>query len=385
MPCYQTTFCAMSNPLVDLEGLPPFSQITPEVIEPAIDELLQRNRAELQRLLAQQEPYTWDNLIQPLEEMDDRLSRAWSPVGHMNAVVNSDEMRQAYNACLPKLSEYSTEMGQNKALYEGYHAIADSEDFDQLETAQQTTIHHALRDFHLGGVDLPEEKKQRYKEISQRLSELSAKFSENVLDATHAWEKHIVDESALSGMTASGLAMARQAAERKSMEGWLLTLDFPSYHSVVTYVDDRSLREAVYRAFVTRASDQCEHPEFDNTAIIEEILSLKHELAQLLGFENYAQRSLATKMAETPEEVLQFLGDLAQRAKPAADAEMAELKRFATGVLGISDVQAWDVAYVSEKMRGAYYSLSQEDLKPYFPVDRVVPGLFALVNRLYGV
>ncbi len=375
----------MSNPLVGLKGLPPFSRITPDVIEPAIDTLLQQNREQLQQLLSQPGPFTWDNLIQPLEEMDDQLSRAWSPVGHMNAVVNSDALRQAYNACLPRLSEYTTEMGQNKALYEAYRSIADSDGFAQLTPAQQTTIQHALRDFHLGGVDLPEQDKQRFKEISQRLSEISAKFSENVLDATNAWEKHITDESALAGLTASGMAMARQAAGQKGREGWLLTLDFPSYHSVVTYADDRNLREEVYRAYTTRASDQGDKPELDNTALIEEILALRHELAQLLGFENYAQRSLVTKMADTPEEVLQFLDELAQRARPAAEAEMADLKRFAVGVLGMSDVQAWDVPYISEKMKGAYYNLSQEDLKPYFPVDRVVPGLFALVHRLYGV
>lgn len=379
------TMNTMDNPLLDQTGLPAFTCITADVIEPAIDTILQENREQLKVLLDQSGPYTWQNIVQPLDEMDDRLSRAWSPVSHMNSVVNSDELRQAYNACLPKLSQYHTDIGQNRQLYEVIRSLAESAEFEQLDAAQQTAIKHALRDFHLGGVDLPENEKQRFKEISQRLSELQAKFSENVLDATNAWEKHVSDVSLLAGMTESGLAMARQAAKAKGLEGWLLTLDFPSWFSVITYADDQSLREEVYRAYVTRASDLWDEPELDNTPIMEEILALRHELACLLGFSNFAERSLATKMADSPAEVMRFLNDLAVKAKPAAVAEMSDLKRFAAGVLGMPDVEAWDVPYISEKMRGAYYSLSQEDLKPWFPVNRVVPGLFSLVERLFGV
>ena len=375
----------MDNPLLNQTGLPAFTHITADVIEPAIDTILAENRDRIEVLLRQPGPYNWDNLIQPLDEMDDRLSRAWSPVSHMNSVVNSDELRAAYNACLPKLSAYHTEVAQNRGLYEAIRSIAESESFDRLEPAQRTAIEHALRDFHLGGVDLPDEQKKRFSEISQRLSELQSKFSENVLDATNSWQKHVTDESLLAGMTESGLAMARQAAERKGLEGWLLTLDFPSWFSVVTYADNRELREELYRAYVTRASDQWDDPKLDNSEIMEEILALRHEQARLLGYANYAERSLAKKMADSPEQVMDFLEELAARAKPAAEAEMAELRRFAAGVLGLTDVQAWDIAYVSEKMRGAFYELSQEDLKPYFPVDRVVPGLFALVERLFGV
>ncbi len=375
----------MDNPLLNMAGLPPFSCISTDIIEPAIETIIEENRERIKTLLAQPGPYSWDNLMQPLEEMDDRLSRAWSPVSHMNSVVNSDELRAAYNACLPKLSDYNTEVGQNRDLYEAIKSIADSDEFDTLTPAQRTAIEHALQDFHLSGVDLPDDKKQRFKEISQRLSELKAKFSENVLDATNSWQKHITDESLLAGMTGSGLAMAKQAAEQKGLDGWLLTLDFPSWYSVVTYADDRALREELYRAYVTRASDQWPDPALDNSEIMEEILALRHEQAQLLGFANYAERSLAKKMADSPDEVMRFLTELAEKAKPAAEAEMADVRHFAAGVLGITDLQAWDIPYVSEKMRGAFYSLSQEDLKPYFPVDRVVPGLFKLVERLFGV
>ncbi len=371
--------------MLEQTGLPAFTHITADVIEPAIDTILQENREQLEVLLDQPGPFTWPNIIQPLDELDDRLSRAWSPVSHMNSVVNSDELRQAYNACLPKLSHYQSDIAQNRKLYEAIKSLADSAEFAQLDAAQQTAIQHALRDFHLGGVDLPEQDKQRFKEISQRLSELQAKFSENVLDATNAWQKHVTDESLLAGMTESGLAMARQAAEAKGLDGWLLTLDFPSWFSVVTYADDRELREELYRAYVIRASDQWDNPELDNSAIMEEILALRHEQARMLGFANFAERSLAKKMADSPAEVMHFLEDLAAKARPAAEAEMTDLKRFALGVLGMSDVQAWDIPYISEKMRGAYYSLSQEDLKPWFPVSRVVPGLFSLVERLFGV
>ncbi|MDZ7803363.1 oligopeptidase A [Thiohalophilus sp.] len=376
----------MSNPLLEMTSLPPFGQIKPEHVEPAIDTLLQRNREQLQQLLADRDGYSWENLIQPLEEMDDQLDRAWSPVSHMNSVVNSDALREAYNACLAKLSDYATELGQNEQLYAAYKAIADSPEYAQLDAAQKKIIDNALRDFHLSGVDLPAEKKQRYKEIQQRLSSLTTKFEENLLDATHAWYKQITDESRLAGLPESARAMARQAAEEKALEGWVFTLDFPSYYAVMTHADDRDLRSELHEAYVTRASDQGPHAgQWDNSPVMEEILALRHELARLLGFANYAERSLATKMAESPEQVLSFLHDLARRAKPVAEQDLAELSDFARQQHGLEQLEPWDIAYYSEKLRQHKYALSQEDLKPYFPESRVIPGMFEVVKRLYGI
>ncbi len=375
----------MNNPLLDISTLPPFSKIKPEHVEPAISRIIADNRAGLESLLKDAFSPDWDNLIQPLEEMEDRLNRVWSPIRHMNSVVNSEELRAAYNRCLPRLSEYGTEMGQNKRLFEAYQAISENEDYSDLDTAQKKTIQNALRDFHLSGVDLTNENKQRFKAIAQRLSELSAKFEENVLDATQAWEKQCLTKTELEGLPDSALDMARQTAQQREKEGWLITLEFPSYHAVITYADDRSLREEIYKAYTTRASDQGDNPGWDNSLVMEEMLALRHEASQLLGFGNYAERSLATKMAESPGQVMGFLIDLAHKSHPQALEEMQEVSRFAKGVLGMEKVCAWDIAYISEKMKGAYFDLSEEDLKPYFPVNKVVPGMFRLVQRLYGI
>ena len=374
------------NPLLTMTGLPPFQHIKPEHVEPALEALIKFNREELEKLLSNTEGFTWENLIEPLEDVDDRLGRMWSPVSHMNSVVNSDELRDAYNNCLPLLSEYSTEMGQNVELYKAYQSIKDSADFKKLDAAQKKIIDNALRDFHLSGIDLPEEKKKRFREIRQQLSKLTSKYEENVLDATQAWSKHITDKEKLSGLPDSALAMAQQAAEAKKLEGWLFTLNFPSYYSVISYADDRALREEMYQAYSTRASDQGPNAgEFDNSQIMEDILALRHEVAQLLGFNNYAERSLATKMAETPEQVLSFLHDLAKRSKHMAKQELAELTGFARQEDDVSDLSAWDVPYYGEKLRKHTYDISQEDLKPYFPETKVIPGMFAVVKRLYGI
>ncbi len=374
------------NPLLDLTGLPPFHQIKPAHIEPAVEEILASNRALVERLLETPEHYTWDSLIQPLEEADDRLSRAWSPVSHMNSVVNSDELRQAYNACLPKLSDYSTEMGQNIRLFEAYKSIHELPEFNQLDIPQQKTITNALRDFHLSGIDLAEDKKQRYKEIKQRLSQLTTRYEENILDATHAWHWQITDEPHLAGLPASARAQAQQTAEQKELEGWVFTLDFPSYYAVMTYAEDRGLRQRMYDAYVTRASDQGPNAcTWDNSAIMDELLALRHELAQLLGFQSYAHRSLATKMAENPEQVLGFLNDLAQRSRPVALKELGELLEYAHRHHGAEHLEPWDIAYYSEKQREHLYDISDEELKPYFPESRVIPGMFEVVQRLYGV
>ncbi len=374
------------NPLLTMTGLPPFQHIKPEHIEPALKELIESNRKQLQSLLKSNENYTWGNLIEPLEDMDDRLGRMWSPVSHINSVVNSDALRDAYNNCLPLLSEYSTEMGQNVELYEAYQAIKDSPEYSKLDEAQQKIINNALRDFHLSGIDLPVEKKKRFRKIRQQLSKLTSKYEENVLDATQAWTKHITDEKQLAGLPESALAMAKQAAEAKDLNGWLFSLNFPSYYAVVSYADDRALREEMYQAYSTRASDQGpDAGKWDNSEVMQDILALRHEVAQLLGFQNYAERSLATKMAEDPDQVLTFLHDLAKRSKPMAKQELAELTGFAKQEHGINDLSAWDVPYYGEKLRQHTFDFSQEDLKPYFPETKVIPGMFAVVKRLYGI
>ncbi|MGY6278161.1 oligopeptidase A [Methylomonas sp. MgM2] len=376
----------MTNPLLENAELPQFSKIQPEHVEPAIDRLLADARAVINTQLQHGGPYTWQNLIEPIEEAEDRLNKAWSPVSHMNSVVNSDAMRDAYNACLGKLSEYATETGQNRALYEAYREIRDSAEFEKFDRAQQKIIENALRDFHLSGVDLPAEKQTRFKEISQQLSKLSSEFEENLLDATNAWHKQIIHIDDLAGLPESALAQAKQAAEAENKEGWLINLQFPSYLAIMTYADNRELRREHYEAYSTRASDQGPHAgRWDNTHIMEQILALRHEKAQLLGFNNYAEFSLATKMAESTDEVVKFLEDLADKSWHQARQDLVELQEFAAKEYGLHDLQAWDIGYYSEKMRQHFYQLSQEEVKAYFPVTRVIPGLFAIVEKLYGL
>ena len=376
----------MSNPLLELRGLPPFSEILPEHIEPAIDELLTQSRAQVTQLLEQNSRYTWDNLVDPLEAMDDRISRAWSPVSHMNSVVNSEELRAAYTACLPKLSEYSTEMGQHEGLYNAFRQIADGTDYPGFDTAQKKIIENALRDFRLSGIELDQAARDRYKEIMQELSQLTSKFSDNVLDATNAWHKQITDASLLGGLPESALSLARQTAGQRGLEGYVFTLEFPSYYPVMTYADNRALREEMYTAYVTRASDQGpDAGRWDNAALMEQIIGLRHEAARLLGFDNYSERSLATKMAESTDQVMEFLYDLATRSKTAATHELEEVRAYAREHHGSDELLAWDIGYYSEKLRQDKYAISQEELKPYFPEPRVVQGLFSIVERLYGL
>ena len=390
----------MTNPLLELTGLPPFSRIRPEHVEPAIDQLLADARKQVETLLAANADYSWENLVAPLEEMNDRISRAWSPVSHMNSVVNSDALRDAYNACLPKLSEFATEMGQHKGLYRAYRQIADGEEYTRLDTAQKKIIDNELRDFRLSGIELGQVAQDRYKAVMQELSKLTAQFSDNVLDATNAWHKQISDESLLAGLPESARSLARQTAGQRDMDGWVFTLEFPSYMPVMTYADSRDLREEMYTAYVTRASDQ--GPEkvrpgtgreaglghagkWDNTPVMNRILELRHEASRLLEFDNYAERSLATKMAESVDQVNAFLNDLAERSKKPAAEELAAVRAFASEQHGSSDLQAWDIGYYSEKLRQHKYAISQEELKPYFPEPRVIKGLFSIVQRLYGL
>lgn len=375
----------MNNTLLQMDGLPQFSKIKPEHVEPAIDALLAENRQAVADLLAATTEYSWDNLVQPLEELDERLGRVWSPVSHLNSVMNSDELRKAYNACLPKLSDYGTEMGQHEGLYQAFKQIADSADYALLDTAQKKIIDNAMRDFRLSGIDLPKDKQARYKAIMQEMSALTSKFSENVLDATNAWALQITDESRLSGLPESALGMAKQIAEREEQEGWVFNLEYPSYLPVMTYADDRELRREVYTAFVTRASDAGPHDKkFDNAPIMEQILALRHETALLLGFKNYAEKSLATKMAQSTDQVLAFLNDLAERSLPLAKQELDELRAFARQTHGMDELEAWDIGYYSEKLQQHKYAISQEELKPYFPENKVLSGMFKVVERLYG-
>lgn len=373
------------NPLLEFTDLPPFSAIKPEQVKPAVETAIAKARDSVEQVL-QQSSFSWENLVVALEEGSDRLGKLWSPVSHLNSVLNSQELREAYESCLPLLSEFSTWLGQHEGLYQAYRQLAESADFASLSTAQQKVIENAMRDFKLSGIGLPAEKKQRYGEIQSRLSELSSTFSNHTLDATQAWHKHLTDESQLAGLPDDAKAAAAEEAKNRELDGWVLTLEFPSYLPVMTYADDRSLREEVYQAYCTRASDQGPHAgQFDNSAIIEETLALKHELAQLLDFANAAEESLATKMAESPAQVLDFLQDLAHRAKPQAEKELAELKAFAQSEYQHSDLQAWDVAYYSEKLKQARYAISDEQLRPYFPETKVVPGLFAVIEKLFGM
>ncbi len=376
----------MNNPLLNNPPLPLFSKIKPEHIEPAIEQLIEQARCIIAKQLAATDHYSWKNLIEPLEEVNDRLNKAWSPVSHINSVVNNEALREAYNACLPKLSEYATETGQNEDLYAAYRSIREGEEWASLDYAQQKIIDNALRDFHLSGVDLKPDDKQRFKAISRELAQLSSKFEENLLDASHAWSKPVENAEQLQGLPETALQQARQAAKTRDRPGYLLTLEFPSYLAAMTYADDRQLREELYTAYNTRASDQGpQAPQWDNTEIMEKLLALRHEKAQLLGFKNYAELSLVTKMAENPEQVVSFLEELAKKSKPQAERDLENLRRFAHEQYRLDDLQVWDIPYYSEKMRQHCYQLSQEEVKAYFPITRVLPGLFAVVEKLYGL
>ncbi len=374
----------MNNPLLEDWDLPPFSRIKPEHAEPAIDTVLESNRQVLNQLLADLSQLSWENLIQPLDEAEDRLSRVWSPVRHLNSVMNSEAWRTAHDDCLAKITEYHTELGQNEALY---HAIKNlSENTGQLEPAQRKALDDALMSFRLSGVDLPTDKKTRFKEIRQSLSKLSSKFEQNVLDATTAWTQLHHDTEKLKGLPENALAIAEDAAKQNDQQGWLLTLHAPCYIAVMTYADNRELRREMYTAYNTRASDQGPNAgHWDNSENIESIMQLRHEAASLLGFLNYAQRSLATKMAESEEQVLTFLNDLSAKALPPAREEFSELEKFAAEGLNGDALRPWDVAYYSEKLRKTRFDVSQEMLKPWFPVNKVISGLFEIVHRLYGV
>ncbi len=374
----------MNNPLLEQHTLPPFNAIQIEDIKPAIQARIEQVWSTLKQRLSSIEQGaspTWENLVAPLEEVSDRLNQTWSPVSHLNGVKNSDELRSVYGECEQLLTEFSTAIDQYEPLYRAYDALASGEDFKLLTLPQQKVIKDALRDFRLAGIALPEEKKQRYAEIQQRLSSLATEFANHVLDSTQAWNKQFDTTESLAGLPDSALAAAEQTAQQKGGQGYMITLDAPSYIAVMTYADDRTLREEVYTAFATRATQG----NLDNSPLIDETLALRHELATLLGFKNYAELSLATKMAESPQQVIDFLYELAEKSRPIAEKDLADLTLFAKTEFAIDKLEAWDIAYFSEKLRQRDYAIAQEALRPYFPAEKVMQGMFNVVNQLFDI
>ncbi|MCW5580620.1 MAG: M3 family metallopeptidase [Luteimonas sp.] len=374
----------MTNPLLDFTGLPRFDAIAPGHVAPAIDRLV----AEAEAAVAAAEtvsPVTWERFVVPLDDATERLARAWNQVAHLEGVVNTPELREAYNATLPKVTRFWSTLGQNLALFAQYRALAESPGFAGYGDARRKVVENALRDFRLGGAELPAADKARHGEIRDALSALSAKFSQNVLDATDAYALYVEDEARLSGLPADVVAACRAAAEKDGRSGWKLGLQMPVYLPVQAYADDRGLRETLYRANAVRASELGGDPALDNSALIDRILALRAELAALLGFDSYAQYSLATKMADTPDEVLAFLRDLAARAKPHAQHDRAELEAFAKEHLGIDRLEAWDLGYAGEKLKQARYSFSAQEVKQYFTEPAVLAGLFGVIGDLYGL
>jgi oligopeptidase A len=375
-----------ANPLLDLTQPPHFGAILPEHVGPALEQVLAENRRALENLLAAGVLRTWDSFAQPIEDMRERLVRLWSPVSHLHAVMDSESLRAVYNAGLPKITDYFTELAQDERLYAGYKSIAANPEFSKLIQAQKKIIENTLRDFRLAGAELPPQEKARFKQLQQEIAALHSKFTENVLDATQAWDLRLSDEKDLAGLPETARAMARQGAQEKNLEGWRFTLEGPSFIGFMTYADNRELRRQMYEAFSTRASNQGPNAgKWDNGELIVRLLKLRRESARLLGFANYAEYALQTRMAKTVPEVMDFLNDLAVRARPAARKDFDELKRFAREAHGVEPLEIWDIGYYSEKLQQAKYYFSQEDVRPYFPETRVVPGVFEVVGRLYGL
>jgi len=369
----------VNNPLLQIDSLPDFDRIEAAHARPALEKMLSENRARLAELTAQSNP-TFASLVVPVEELSYRLSRVWSPIGHLNAVANSAAMREAYNECVPLLTAYTSELGQNAALSAAYAYVLRHEG-DRLDPAQIKLVENALRDFRLAGVNLPAERKARYREVMQRLAQLGTKFSENVLDAGRAYTRAVTDGAELAGLPSNAIDRAAADAREANQPGWLFKLDQPTYMTVMTSAESAQLRRDIYEAWVTRGSDLGPSAgRFDNGPIIAELLPLRHELAQLLGFQSYAEYALATRMAKNPKQVTSFLDDLARRCLPAGRQEFSDLEEFAGRKLN-----AWDVAFYSEKLQESRFKVSQEALRPYFPLPKVLAGLFALTERLYGI
>jgi len=400
------------NPLLDFSGLPRFGSIRASHVRPAIEALLAQSRAVVHGLESSETLASWEGFIQPLEAANERLSRAWGTVAHLHAVLDSPELRQAYNAVQPAVVQYYTELGQNLALFEKYKALRASRGFETLSRAQRKFVDNEIRDFRLSGAELSEESKKRFALIQEELAHLSTRFSENVLDATNAFVLYVEDRSELSGIPEDVLGAARAAAETERRAGWKLTLQAPCYHAVIQYADSRVLREVMYHGYATRASAEFQQalaqksvyerrvrgsselaaepaetvsPDgWDNTPIIDRILELRKESASLLGYNNYAELSLVPKMADSPQQVLGFLNDLAARALPYARRDYDELKEFARRELALPELQLWDVAWASEKFRAKRYAFSEQELKQYFPLEKVLEGMFTVVGKLYN-
>jgi oligopeptidase A len=375
-----------NNPLLDFSGLPRFNDIEPCHIEPAVDYMLDCNRNQISKLTASSVAPTWNNFMGPLEELSDRLQRLWAPVSHLNSVKNSEPLRQAYEACLPKMTEYESQLGQNRVLFEKISRMRNKPGFSRLNKAQRKSIDNALLDFKLSGVGLESADQDRFREISSKLSELGNTFSQNVLDATDAWTLHIENQGDLAGLPENVIALAKSRSEKQNRSGWTFGLQAPSFIPFMTYAENRDLRKEMYSAYVTRSSDLGpDAGSWENSGTIEKILQLRKEQAEILGFENYAIYSLQTKMAETPEEVALFLHNLADRCRDTAIAEVKELKDFGLNQFGLSNLEPWDYNWVSEKLRLHKYDISQETLRPYFPLPKVMEGMFDIANKLFGI
>ncbi len=376
----------MNFPLMQPATLPLFSQLRVEEFEPLIRRIIEENEQKIEQLAQLGEQTSWDNFVAPLEDLHNRLERAWSPVRHLHSVADSESLRAAYNVCLPLITHYYNAVSQHPGLYAGYRALHDRAEFAALDAAQQQAVHYALREFHLSGVDLPASGQARYRDLSQRIAALEAQFGENVQDCVHAWKKWVKEEAQLAGVPATTKELLREQARRENIEGWLLTLDLPAYLPVLQHAHDRALRQEIYTAYATRAASAGPHdPRWDNTAVIQELLALRHARAALLGFANHAEYALAKNMAETPRQVLDFLCDLARRAYPHGRRELAELAEFAAqrGLSG--ELEAWDIPYYAEALRQERHDLNREVLRPYFPAPQVLAGLFTIFQRLFAV
>jgi oligopeptidase A len=372
------------NPLLDFSGLPRFPEFKPEYVTPAVDQLLAEARAVVDAVTGRAEEPTWNNLVTPLDDSIERLRRAWGQVAHLNAVMNTPPLRETYNANLPRITQLYTELAQNERLYQRYRKLKESGAFAWLTLAQRKVVENELRDFRLGGAELAPEDKARFKKNAERLAQLSSRFNDNVLDATNQFELFVEDKARLAGIPDDVLETARQAAAEAGKPGWKLTLHAPCYQPVMQHAEDRELRSRMYRAYSTRASEFGK-PELDNAPIVLDILRLRREQARLLGYRSYAEVSLEPKMARSPEQVLSFLRELAARARPFARRDLEELRAFAARKLGLEDLQAWDIAFASERLRQERYAFSDLEVKQYFPEDAVLAGMFRVVQTLYGI
>ena len=380
----------MTNPLLDFSGLPRFAEIRTEHITPAVNELLAQSRAVIATIRADAAPPAWQNFVQPMEDANERLSRAWGQVSHLNAVANTPELREVYNANLPLVTQYYAELSQDQVMFEKFKQLRHGTEFESLSPARKKIVNDALRDFRLGGAELPPQKKERFLRIQEELSALSSKFNDNLLDATNNFVLHVEDAGEITGIPEDVLHTARELAEKNQASGWKFTLHAPSYIPLMQYAESRNLREKMYRAYVTRASEldpsrqTSDVAGLDNTPLISRMLELRKEEAQLLGFDCYAEVSLATKMASTPQQVLNFLGELAMKARPYAELDLKELRQFAADKLQLENLEAWDLAYVSEKLRLNRYAFSEQEVKQYFPETSVLPGIDSNSERRAG-